>query len=88
MRLTALAEASLAFDSPTEEEIIPQFLSECSIEGHYYALPFMRSTEACYVNKTYVEKLGYTLPEYIDLGLHLGSIRGGHEEKRATEPMR
>ena len=23
----------------------------------------MRSTEACYVNKTYVEKLGYTLPE-------------------------
>ena len=23
----------------------------------------MRSTEACYINKTYVEKLGYTLPE-------------------------
>ena len=23
----------------------------------------MRSTEACYVNKTYVEKLGYTLPD-------------------------
>ena len=36
---------------------------ECSIDGHYYALPFMRSTEACYVNKTYVEKLGYTLPD-------------------------
>lgn len=58
-----LGGSGLAFDSPTEEEIIPQFLSECSIEGHYYALPFMRSTEACYVNKTYVEKLGYTLPE-------------------------
>jgi multiple sugar transport system substrate-binding protein len=26
-------------------------------------MPYMRSTEACYVNKTYVEKLGYTLPE-------------------------
>ena len=63
MRLTALAGAVWPFDSPTEEEIIPQFLSECSIDGHYYALPFMRSTEACYVNKTYVEKLGYTLPE-------------------------
>ena len=25
----------------------------------------MRSTEACYVNKTYVEKLGYTLPEVL-----------------------
>ena len=58
-----LGGSSLAFDSPTKEEIIPQFLSECSIDGHYYALPFMRSTEACYVNKTYVEKLGYTLPD-------------------------
>ena len=46
-----------------KDEIIPGFLQECSFSGHYYALPFMRSTEACYVNKTYVEKLGYTLPE-------------------------
>lgn len=58
-----LGGSSLAFDSPAKEEIIPQFLSECSIDGHYYALPFMRSTEACYVNKTYVQKLGYTLPD-------------------------
>jgi multiple sugar transport system substrate-binding protein len=45
------------------EEIIPQFLEECEFEGHYYAIPYMRSTEVCYVNKTYVEALGYTLPE-------------------------
>lgn len=51
------------FDSVKEEEIVPQFLNECSFDDHYYALPYMRSTEACYVNKTYVEKLGYTLPE-------------------------
>ena len=25
----------------------------------------MRSTECCYVNKTFVEKLGYTLPEQL-----------------------
>ena len=25
----------------------------------------MRSTEACYVNKTYVENLGYTLPDVL-----------------------
>lgn len=49
----------------TPGEIIPQFLSECSFEGHYYAVPFMRSTEACYVNKTYVEKLGYELPDVL-----------------------
>lgn len=55
--------AELRFDSPTREEIIPQFLEECIIGEHYYAIPFMRSTEACYVNKTYVEALGYTLPE-------------------------
>ncbi|MBR5527374.1 MAG: extracellular solute-binding protein [Clostridia bacterium] len=53
------------FDSPTMSEIVPQFLEECSFSGAYYALPFMRSTEACYINKTYVEKLGYTLPEQL-----------------------
>ncbi len=58
-----LGGSALKFESPTEEEIIPEFLKECSIGGHYYAIPYMRSTEACYINKTYVEALGYTLPE-------------------------
>ena len=58
-----LGGSQVKFDGPTEKEIIPQFLKECSLDGHCYALPYMRSTEACYVNKDYVEKLGYTLPE-------------------------
>lgn len=58
-----LGGKKLKFDSPERQEIIPKFLSECEFGSHIYALPFMRSTEACYVNKTYVEKLGYTLPE-------------------------
>ncbi|MBE5787554.1 MAG: extracellular solute-binding protein, partial [Clostridiales bacterium] len=58
-----LGGSKVKFDAPTKEEIVPSFLAECSFDGHFYALPFMRSTEACYVNKTYVEKLGYTLPE-------------------------
>ena len=58
-----LGGEQVKFDSVKEEEIVPQFLKECSFDDHYYALPYMRSTEACYVNKTYVEKLGYTLPE-------------------------
>ncbi len=58
-----LGGSEIRFDGPTKEEIVPKFLSECLINGITYALPFMRSTEACYVNKTYVEKLGYTLPE-------------------------
>ena len=58
-----LGGSEVKFDSPTQEEIIPQFLQECMLDGHYYAIPYMRSTEACYINKTYVEALGYTLPE-------------------------
>lgn len=58
-----LGGSEVRFDSPTVDEIIPQFLEECSFSGHYYALPYMRSTEACYINKTYVEALGYTLPD-------------------------
>ncbi len=60
-----LGGSSLRFDSPTQEEMIPSFLEECVIDGQHYAIPFMRSTEACYVNKTYVEKLGYELPEVL-----------------------
>ena len=60
-----LGGSEVRFDSPTQAEIIPQFLSECAVNGHYYAIPYMRSTEACYVNKTYVEKLGYPLPDVL-----------------------
>ncbi len=60
-----LGGSQLRFDAPSREEIIPQFLSECILEGQHYALPFMRSTEALYINKTYVEKMGYTVPEKV-----------------------
>ena len=58
-----LGGSEVRFDSPTVSEIIPKFLQEGMIGGQYYALPYMRSTEVCYVNKTYVEALGFTLPE-------------------------
>ncbi|MDD6156027.1 MAG: extracellular solute-binding protein [Lachnospiraceae bacterium] len=58
-----LGGSEVLFDSPSVDEIIPQFLEECRFNDHYYAVPYMRSTEACYINKTYVEKLGYELPE-------------------------
>ncbi|MBE6615764.1 MAG: extracellular solute-binding protein [Ruminococcaceae bacterium] len=58
-----LGGSALLFDGPAQDEIVPKFLEECSFGGAYYALPYMRSTEACYVNKTFVEKLGFTLPE-------------------------
>lgn len=60
-----LGGSALLFDAPEVSEIIPQFLSECAFQEHYYALPFMRSTEACYINKDYVEALGYTIPDVL-----------------------
>ena len=59
------AGSEIKFDAPTASEIVPEFMSECKIGEHYYAVPYMRSTEALYINKTYVEKLGYELPENI-----------------------
>lgn len=57
--------SEVKYDAPEREEVISRFLEEGSFGGHYYAIPFMRSTEACYINKTYVEALGYELPEVL-----------------------
>ncbi|MBE6968526.1 MAG: extracellular solute-binding protein [Ruminococcaceae bacterium] len=64
-RKYGLGGSELRFDGPAKDEIVEKFLSECAFGGHYYALPYMRSTEACYVNKTYVEALGFELPEVL-----------------------
>ena len=57
--------SELRFDGPGQDELIGKFMDECTIGGIHYAVPFMRSTEACYVNRTFVEALGYTLPEVL-----------------------
>ena len=60
-----LGGSEVRFDSPYTEELVPEFLSECRIGEHTYAIPFMRSTEALYINRTYVEKLGYEVPDIL-----------------------
>ena len=60
-----LGGEALRYDGPTVEEMIPEFLAEGVLDGAQYALPFMRSTEACYINKTYVEALGYEVPDVL-----------------------
>ena len=60
-----LGGSELLFDSPAQEEIIPEFLDECILGEEHYAIPYMRSTEACYINKTFVEKLGYEVPDIL-----------------------
>ena len=60
-----LGGRDVRFDSPTEEEMVPEFMNECRLNGHYYAVPFMRSTEALYINQDLLEKLGYELPDIL-----------------------
>jgi len=60
-----LGGSEVLFDSPSKDDIISTYLEEGSFSGNYYALPFMRSTEACYINKDYVEELGYEIPDIL-----------------------
>jgi len=60
-----LGADALKFDAPTVDEIVPEFLEEGKIGGVQYALPFMRSTEACYINRDLVESLGYEIPDVL-----------------------
>ena len=64
-RKYGLGGSKVGFDSPTVDEIIPEYLEEGYIGANLYAIPFMRSTEACYINKTYVEALGYEVPDIL-----------------------
>ncbi len=58
-----LGGSDIRFEAPKRDEIVPEFLQECAIGDHIYAMPYMRSTEALYVNEDYVKKLGYELPD-------------------------
>ncbi len=60
-----LGGSELLFDGPDGDEIIPAFLSECYVSGELYAIPFMRSTEALYINGDMVEALGYEIPPVV-----------------------
>ena len=57
--------SELRYDGPDADEMIGKFLDECAIGGVHYAIPFMRSTEACYINVTMLESMGYDLPDVL-----------------------
>ncbi len=58
-----LGGTELKFDGVEKSEIVTAFLEEGKIDGTQYALPFMRSTEAVYINVDLLNSLGYDLPE-------------------------
>lgn len=60
-----LGGSEVLFASPSRDQIIERFLNEGILGDHYYALPYMRSTEALYINRDMVEKLGYEVPDIV-----------------------
>jgi len=60
-----LGGSELNFDGPSADEMIDAYMNECLIGEDHYCVPFMRSTEALYINKTYVEALGYEVPDIV-----------------------
>lgn len=60
-----LGGKDIKFDSVSRDDIYEKFLNEGIIEDLYYTLPFMRSSEAVYINKDYVEALGYDIPDIL-----------------------
>lgn len=55
----------IKYDSVKKEDIITKYLDECIVRGQYYSIPFMRSSEATYINKEWVEELGFSIPDVL-----------------------
>ncbi len=60
-----LGGSRVKFDGPTLSEMKAEFLDECILNGRYYAVPYVRSTEALYMNKDMINALGYEIPDDI-----------------------
>ncbi len=62
-----LGGSKILFDSPSEKDFVTEYLLEGYIQmeglNKLYTLPFMRSTECLYVNKTWLESNGFELPK-------------------------
>ncbi|MBE6136848.1 MAG: extracellular solute-binding protein [Erysipelotrichaceae bacterium] len=62
-----LGGSELKFDGPNYDEFILKYIQEGYIksegENKLYTLPFMRSTECLYVNKTWLEQYDFEIPK-------------------------
>lgn len=58
-----LGGSEVRFHTVPYDSVVPKFMDELRLEGQLYGLPFMRSSEVCYINRNLVEKLGYSIPE-------------------------
>lgn len=78
---------NIKFNQVSKDEIIDKYINECFFNNGYYILPFMRSTEACYVNVDYVTKLGFTLPEVLTWDFVWEVSKKAMEEKEPSKVL-
>ncbi len=60
-----LGGSEIKFSSAGKNGVVEKFLNECYFAGHLYAIPFVRSSEACYVNVDLLKELGFEVPEIL-----------------------
>jgi len=82
-----LGGSEVLFDSVNKDEVVTKFLNEGVINDLYYTLPFMRSSEALYINKDYVEDLGYTIPDVVTWDFIWEVSRKAMQEKEDTQTL-
>lgn len=57
--------SEVKFPTIAKDSIVEKFLDELIIDGKYYAIPFVRSSEATYINEDIVKELGYEIPDVL-----------------------
>ncbi len=58
-----LGGTKVKFNGPKKSDMVAKFLEEGIIDGKQYTMPFMRSSECLYFNKTYLVENGFEIPE-------------------------
>ena len=57
--------SEVKYSAITKDNLISKFIDELIIDEKYYAIPFVRSSEATYINEDIVKELGYTIPDVL-----------------------
>lgn len=79
-----LGGSKVKYESINKEDIVEKFYKEGVINNKTYLLPFMRSTEALYINKNYVESLGFTIPDMVSWDWIWEVAQKGRDERTDT----
>ena len=58
-----LGGSEIKYPAIQREDLFENYLNELVIDNTQYGIPFMRSSEALYINKTMYDELGLTMPD-------------------------